>query len=141
MKKIFIITLIGSMFFMLTVLTAGEDEKKNADFFRLNENIQNEDLRVELAKLRKEFDIERSQILEGYKEKMEVLKASRKDEVQKLKNDFADRREFLLKEYPPKKREKPKMANPAIKQKDDDSDNDNPKRMKKLKDKKRVRRP
>ena len=29
MKKIFIITLIGSMFFMLTVLTAGEDEKKD----------------------------------------------------------------------------------------------------------------
>ena len=55
MKKIFIITLIGSMFFMLTVLTAGEDEKKEADFFRLNENIQNEDLRVELAKLRKVY--------------------------------------------------------------------------------------
>ena len=141
MKRIFIITLIGSMFFMLTVLTAGEDEKKEADFFRLNENIQNEDLRVELAKLRKEFDIERSQILEGYKEKMEILKASRRNEVQKLKNDFADRREFLLKKYPPKKREKPKMANPDIKQKGDDSDDDDPKRMRKPKDKKRVRRP
>ena len=103
MKKIFIITLIGSMFFMLTVLTAGEDEKKEADFFSLNENIQNEDLRVELTKLRKEFDIERNQILEGYKEKMEVLKASRKNDVQKLKNDFADRRGSLLKKYPPKK--------------------------------------
>ena len=141
MKKIFIITLIGNMFIMLTVLTAGEDKKKEADLFRLNENIQNEDLRVELAKLRKEFDIERNQILDGYKEKIEVLKTSRKNDVQKLKNDFADRRESLLKEYPQKKREKPKMANPNIKQKDDGSDNDDPKRMKKPKNKKRVRRP
>ena len=33
------------------------------------------------------------------------------------------------------------MANPDIKQKGDDSDNDDPKRMKKPKNKKRVRRP
>ena len=96
MKRIFIITLIGSMFFMLTVLTAGEDDMKEADSFRLNENIQNEDLRVELAKLRKEFDLERNQILEGYKEKMEVLTASRKNEVQKLKNDSSTFPVYLL---------------------------------------------
>ena len=57
MKKIFILTLIGSMFIILTVLTAEEDGNKEADFFRLNKNIQNEELRVELTKLRKEFEL------------------------------------------------------------------------------------
>ena len=136
MKRIFILTLIGSLFFMLTILIAGEDENKETDSFRLNKNIKNEDLRVELAKLRTEFDSKKNQIVDSYKKKMEALKASRKNEVQTLKNDFSERRELLFKKYHPKKREKPKMANPDVKQKGDD-----PKRMKKPKDKERVRRP
>ena len=54
MKRIFIIILTGSIFFTLSALIAGEKEKKTDNFLRANPNIKNEELRSELAELRKQ---------------------------------------------------------------------------------------
>ena len=48
-------------------------------------------------------------IHDSYKEKMEDLKISRKNEMKSLKNDFASRRDLLFKKYPPKKRKKKQL--------------------------------
>ena len=58
---------------MLTVLTAGVKEKKGADFLRINDNIQNKELRAELEGLRDEFKFERNRIHDYYKEKIEEM--------------------------------------------------------------------
>jgi len=55
MKRIFTIGLI----IMLTVLTAGVKDKKGDNFLRINDNIQNKELRSELVMLRDKFNIER----------------------------------------------------------------------------------
>ena len=109
MKRIYIAILTGGMFFMLTVLTAEVKEKKGDAFLRINDNIQNEELRAELAALREGFNIERTRIHEYYNEKMEALKEARRGEMKSLKTDFTGRRDLLMKQYVGKIRKRPQM--------------------------------
>ena len=99
MNKKIITVLIGSLLLMLTFLTADVKEKKGDDFLRINDNIQNEEFRIELIGLKKEFNIERSRIQEYYKEKMEALKEERQNKIKTMKADFAGRREVIMKKY------------------------------------------
>ena len=133
MKRIFIAILTGSIFFMLSVLTAEVREKKSDNFLRINDNIQNEELRAELEGLRDEFNFERSRIHDYYSKKMEALKEARRNEMKTLKADFTGRKDALKKEYAGKMRKKPKMnfTEPV---------KNTPEKMKVSKDKKRIRK-
>ena len=84
-------------------------EKKGDAFLRINDNIQNEELRAELAALKEDFNIERIRIHEYYNEKIEALKEARRGEMKSLKTDFAGRRDLLLKTYMGKIRKNPQM--------------------------------
>ena len=110
-KKVFIFFIISTVFTMNFLLaeTKKETKKKNDNFLRAKPYIQNEELRAELENLRKQFDIEEKNVRNAYKEKMEALKISRKNELKALKTDFASRRDLLFKKHPPKKRKKPMM--------------------------------
>ena len=144
-KKIIITILTISAFFALNVLIAGVSEEKSVNkddnFLRENANIKNGDLRLALANLRKQFDLEKTMIHDLYKEKMETLKNARQDEIKSLKNDFASRRELLFKKYPPKTRKKPLMANPNSEAIDTAPTNITPDKKKKPTGKKKVRKP
>ena len=109
MKRIYITTLTGGIFLILTVLTAGMKEKKGNDFLWINDNIQNKELRAELEGLREEFNLERIRIKDYYNEKVEALKESRKNEIKTIKHNFADRRRILMKKYAGKMRKIPQM--------------------------------
>jgi len=110
---------ISCILLMLTFLTADVKEKREDDFLRINDNIQNEELRIELKGLMKEFNIERSWIWEYYKEKMEALKEDRHNEIKTMKADFAGRREVIMKKYVGEKHENsavmPSYVPPAVK--------------------------
>ena len=108
MKRIYMGMLTCGMFFMLTILIADEKGKRGDDFLMLNDNIQNEELRAELALLREEFNMERTRIQEYYNKKIGVLKEARRGEVKTIKKAFAKRREALMKKYIGKIRKNPK---------------------------------
>ena len=122
---------------MLTFLTADVKEKKGDDFFRINDNIQNDELRIELKGLKKEFNIKRSRIQEYYNEKMEVLKEERQNEIKIMKADFAGRRKVIMKKYVGEKHDnsavKPSYVPPTVKNISD--------QKKGSKDKKKNRKP
>ena len=99
MNKKIMTLFIGSILLMLTFMTADVKEKRGDDFLRINDNIQNEELRIELKGLKKEFNIERSRIQEYYNEKMEALKEDRQNEIKIMKADFAGHREIIMKKY------------------------------------------
>ena len=118
---------------MLSVLTAEVREKKSDDFLRINDNIQNEELRAELRGLRDEFNFERIRIHDYYSKKMEDLKKSRRNEMKTLKGDFAGRKETLKKKYAGKMRKKSKIKfTEPVKNKSE--------KMKVSKDKKKIRK-
>ena len=110
-KKIFVLFIISTVFTMNFLLAEKKEKVKRANdnFLRAQPYIQNEDLRLELENLRTQFNIEEKKLRDAYKEKMDALKISRKDEMKSLKNDFASRRDLLFKKYPPKKRKKKRM--------------------------------
>ena len=99
MKRFSIVPLTCSIIIMLTVLTAGIKEKKSSEFLRINDNIQNDELRSELKILKEEFALEKNQIQAYYNEKIEVLKRAGKSDVKALKDDFAERRKIIMKKY------------------------------------------
>ena len=132
MKQKKLVMLAGSILCALTIVTA-EMEKKGDDFLRINDNIQNEELRSELETLREEFNIMRNRIRDDYHDRMEILKATKRNEMKTIKNDFATRREMLMKKYVGKIRNKPKMR--SI-----ESNNNLPEKMKIIKDKKKSRK-
>ena len=134
MKRFSIVSLTCSIIIMLTVLTAGVKEKKGADFLRINDNIQNKELRAELEGLRDEFKFERNRIHDYYKEKMEAIKESRGNEIRTIKKDFSERREVLMKKYFGKMRKKPQIGTTEQIDK-------RPGEKKDLKDNKRIRKP
>ena len=134
MKRIFIAILIGGIFCVLTVLTAGMKEKKRDDFLRINDNIQNEELRIELAGLREEFKIERKRIREYYNVKMEVLKETQRNEIKTIKADFSVRREVLMKKYVGKMRNKSPIRHT-------EPDKNLPEKKMTTKNKKKIRQP
>ena len=108
MKRIVIVAFAGIMLSMLTFLMAEGITKKGDGFFRINDNIQNEELRAELESLKNEFNMSREEVQVHYKEQMETLKQSRKKEVHAIKDQFSDRRKELMKKYMGKMRDKPK---------------------------------
>ena len=142
MKRIFTVILTISTF---CALNAGVSEEKSVnkddDFLRNTPNIQNEALRLELANLKKQFNLDKSQIHDLYANKMEALKSARQDEIKSLKNDFASRRELLFNKYPPIKHDKLLRANPNAESKDAAPTDIAPDNNIKPKSKKRVRRP
>ena len=109
MQRICITTLIGGIFLMSTVLSARMEEKKGDNFLRINDNIQNEELRTEMETLREEFNLERTRIREYYHEQMEALKSTRRGEMKTIKADFSDRKDVLMRKYVGNKRKKTKM--------------------------------
>ena len=110
-KKIFVLFIISTVFTMNLLLAEkkGKLKKDNDNFLRAKPYIQNEELRAELENLRMQFNIEEKNLRDSYKEKMDALKISRKNEMKSLKNDFASRRDLLFKKYPPKKRKKKQL--------------------------------
>ena len=142
MKRIFTVILTISIF---CALNAGVSEEKSFnkddDFLRNTPNIQNEALRLELANLKKQFNLDKSRIHSLYAEKMEALKSARQDEINSIKNDFASRRELLFNKYPPIKHNKLLRANPNAESKDAAPTDIAPDNNIKPTSKKRVRRP
>ena len=129
--------LIGSLLLMLTFLTADVKEKRGDDFLRINDNIQNEELRIALKGLKKEFNIERSRIQEYYNEKIAALKEERQIEIKTMKADFSGRREVIMQKYGEAKHDnsavKPSYVPPTVK--------NIPDQKKDAKDKKKNRKP
>ena len=99
MNKIIITVITSYIFLIITFLSAEVNGKRGDEFFRINDNIQNDELRAELEGLREEFMIEKSRIHEYYNEKMENLKKVKRGEIKTIKNNFAERREELMKKY------------------------------------------
>ena len=119
MNNKIITVLVCSILLMLTFLTADVKEKRGDDFFRINDNIQNDELRIELKGLKKEFNIKRSRIQEYYNEKMEALKEEQQNEIKTMKADFAGRRKVIMIKYVGEKHDnsavKPSYVPPAVK--------------------------
>ena len=135
MKRIYKKIFLGSIFCILTVLTADVKEKMEADFLGVNDNIQNEEHHDELQALREKFNLERTQIQKYYNEKIEALKEARRGEIKAIKKDFAGRREILMKKYTGKMRRKPPIENTETVKNVPDKKKAPPK------DKKRIRKP
>ena len=119
MNNKIITVLVCSILLMLTFLTADVKEKRGDDFFRINDNIQNDELRIELKGLKKEFNIKRSRIQEYYNEKIAALQEERQNEIKTMKEDFAGRREVIIKKYVGEKHDnsavKPSYVPPTVK--------------------------
>ena len=142
MNRIYIVILTISVVF---TLNAGVSEERSVNeddnSLRNTPHIQNEELRLELANLKKQFNLDKSQIHDFYSQKMEALKSARQDEIKALKNDFASHRELLFNKYPPKKQNKLRRANPNADSKDVAPTEISPDNNIKPKNKKRVRKP
>tara|TARA_Y100000590_G_scaffold463940_1_gene632035 strand:+ start:435 stop:842 length:408 start_codon:yes stop_codon:yes gene_type:complete len=107
MKKIIITAVFGGMLSLLMAEKMAEKITNKGDgFFKINDNIQNEELRAELEILKSEFNMERQKIHVYYQEQMETLKQSRKKEVRAIKDTFSERRKGLMKKYMGKMRDK-----------------------------------
>ena len=119
MTKKIITVFIGCILLTLTFLTANVKESGGDYFFKINDNIQNEELRIELKGLKKEFNIERSRIQEYYNEKIAALQEERQNEIKTMKADFAGRRKVIMKKYVGEKHGnssvKPSYVPPAVK--------------------------
>tara|TARA_B100000315_G_scaffold225206_1_gene231282 strand:- start:730 stop:1134 length:405 start_codon:yes stop_codon:yes gene_type:complete len=133
MKILYKTLFICSTFFILTVLTAGMKEKKGDNFLRINDNIQNEELRAELKGLSEEFNVEKSRIQNYYNQEIALIKESRRNEMKTIKKDFSSRREVLMKKYLGKLRNKSKMVAPEVFKNDS-------RKMKKPKNKNKIRK-
>jgi len=115
MNKTITTAIAGSILMMLAFLSANVKEKRGDDFLRINNNIQNEELRSELKSLKEEFNLERTRIQEYYTETIEALRKVQRGEIKTIKKDFVGRREALMKKYNGKMRKKtPKGTNEPI---------------------------
>lgn len=121
------LTLLSSSFLLMVSLIFAEDKLIEKDkFFRINPNISNEALRVELENLKKEFDFEQQRVRSTYDKKIESLKEERRIEIKSIKNEFGEKREALYIKYG-EERKKHKPAN-------------NPNNIKREKGKKQLRK-
>ena len=109
MNKTIITVITSSILLIMTYLSAEVKGKRGDDFLRINDNIQNEELRTEMETLREEFNLERTRIREYYHEQMEALKSARRSEMKTMKVDFSDRKDVLMRKYVGNKRKKTKM--------------------------------
>ena len=109
--KLTTLTIFCSCFLLLASLVNGENKSIDKDkFMRINPNITNEALRVELDNLGKEFDIEKQQIRDFYDKKIKTLKDERRIEINSIKNEFGKKREALFTKYgESRKKTKPAM--------------------------------
>ena len=106
------LTILFSSFLLLASLIIAEDKSIGKDkFMRINPNITNEALRVELENLAIEFDVEKQRIRNSFDKKIETLKDERRMEIKSIKNEFGEKREALFTKYG----ESRKKTKPAIK--------------------------
>ena len=109
--KLTTLTILCSCFLLLTSLVNGENKSIDKDkFMRINPNITNEALRVELENLAKEFDLEKQRVKNFYDKKIETLKDEQRIEIKSIKNGFGEKREALFTKYG----ENRKKTKPAI---------------------------
>ena len=105
------VTILFSSFLLLASLIIAEDKSIGKDkFMRINPNITNETLRVELENLAIEFDVEKQRIRNSFDKKIETLKDERRIEIKSMKNEFGEKREALFIKYG----ESRKKTKPAI---------------------------
>ena len=105
------LTILFTSFLLLVSLIIAEDKSIGKDkFMRINPNITNEALRVELENLGKEFDVEKQRIRNLFDKKIETLKDERRIEIKSIKNEFGEKREALFIKYG----EDRKKTKPAI---------------------------
>ena len=103
--------ILFSSFLLLASLIIAEDKSIGKDkFMRINPNITNEALRVELENLVIEFDVEKQRIRNSFDKKIETLKDERRIEIKSIKNEFGEKREALFTKYG----ESRKKTKPAI---------------------------
>ena len=106
------LAILFSSFLLLASLIIAEDKSIGKDkFMRINPNITNEALRVELENLAIEFDVEKQRIRNSFDKKIETLKDERRIEIKSMKNEFGEKREALFTKYG----ESRKKTKPAIK--------------------------
>ena len=109
--KLTTLTILCSCFFLLTSLVNGKNKSIDKDkFMRINPNITNEALRVELENLAIEFDVEKQRIKNSFDKKIKTLKDERRIEINSIKNEFSVKREALFTKYG----ENRKKAKPAV---------------------------
>ena len=119
------ILLIGVM--LLVSLASSDGKSINKDnFMRINPNITNAALRVELENLVMDFDAERQRVHDSYAKQIEVLKEERRLEIKSVKDEFSEKRNALFAKYG----EDRKKTKPAI----------SPEKKKKVKGKKSLRK-
>ena len=94
------LTILSSLLFLVASTVNGDNKLNHKDnFMRINPNITNEALRVELENLKREFEEEKHRIKISYDIKIEALKKERKIEIKSLKNVFGQKREVLFVDY------------------------------------------
>ena len=105
------LAILFSSFLLLASLIIAEDKSIGKDkFMRINPNITNEALRVELENLAIEFDVEKQRIRNSFDKKIETLKDERRIEIKSMKNEFGEKRKALFTKYG----EDRKKTKPAI---------------------------
>ena len=105
------LTILCSSFLLLASLIIAEDKSIGKDkFMRINPNITNEALRVELENLAIEFDVEKQRIRNSFDKKIETLKDERRMEIKSMKKEFGEKRKALFTKYG----EDRKKTKPAI---------------------------
>jgi len=104
--RLFFITLIiwGSLY-----AKGAKPIQKDRTFNEL-ESIDNPELKAELETLKREFDQQRQAIVDRYEIQIENLKNERKNKINVVRKDFAERRKALFKKYGVK-RAKPDKVN------------------------------
>ena len=110
--KLTTLTILCSCFLLLASLVNGENKSIHKDkFMRINPNITNEAIRVELENLAIEFDVEKQRIRNSFDKKIETLKDERRIEIKYMKKEFGEKREALFIKYG----ESRKKTKPTIK--------------------------
>ena len=122
------LTMPLSSFLLLASMVSAYGKPINKDnFMRINPNITNAALRVELENLVMDFDAERQRVHDSYAKQIEVLKEERRLEIKSVKDEFSEKRNALFSKYG----EDRKKTKPAI----------SPEKKKKVKGKKSLRKP
>ena len=80
------------------------------------EDIENPELQAELETLKMEFEKQRQMIMDRFEIQIDNLKSERKDKVNVVREDFAERRKALFKKYGVKRSKLGKVKSKKINQ-------------------------
>ncbi len=100
--------------FILIILSLSFADKEKIEknhFLDLNSNIHNKEIKLDIDKLKKQFNIENKKIQDYYSFEIDRLKKERRKEVKALKKDYINKKDKLLLKWGHQKKRKPTKNN------------------------------